>query len=181
MGLFARPNGPGIELPAARDLTPGGPTAARACRLPMRAAGGWGAPAPRGARRSAPALLGRPPQPREASAAKGLQACNVRGREPELAGCRKNSVYVRRVGPARRHGRGDIAERRTPTAVSSLRQDGFWEIRLPEHVSSMRVKTLKLLVRGRSEGAVDAVLGGPHQVGPGSDANVEARQASRLP
>src|SRR5262245_36665543 len=38
-----RPNGPGIELPAARDLTMDRPTAARACRLPMRAAGGWSA------------------------------------------------------------------------------------------------------------------------------------------
>src|SRR5262245_49976060 len=43
------PNGPGIELPAARDLTMGQPAAARACRLPMRAAGGWGAPARPGA------------------------------------------------------------------------------------------------------------------------------------
>src|SRR5262245_4971676 len=44
------PNGPGIELPAARDLTTVQPTAARPCPLPMRAAGGWGRPrAPRGA------------------------------------------------------------------------------------------------------------------------------------
>src|SRR5262245_28513931 len=39
------PHGPGIELPAARDLTTDRPTPARPSRLPMRAAGGWSAPA----------------------------------------------------------------------------------------------------------------------------------------
>jgi hypothetical protein len=47
--IFLPPNGHGIELPAARDLTMDRPTAARPCRLPMRAAGGWRPPAHPGA------------------------------------------------------------------------------------------------------------------------------------
>jgi len=41
IGGLAPPNEQGIELPAARDLTTVQPTAARACPLPMRTAGGW--------------------------------------------------------------------------------------------------------------------------------------------
>jgi hypothetical protein len=36
-----RPNGPGIELPAARECTKDRPTAARRVAYPARAAGGW--------------------------------------------------------------------------------------------------------------------------------------------
>src|SRR5262245_15850252 len=60
----APPNGLGIELPAARDLTTVQPTAARPCPLPMRAADGWGAPAHPGA-------------------AAGQLQCLVRRRPPE--------------------------------------------------------------------------------------------------
>ena len=54
------PNGAGIELPAARDLTMSKPTAARPRRVPMRAAGNWRGPArPRRRPVSSDVLLGR--------------------------------------------------------------------------------------------------------------------------